>query len=89
MLLKSLLPEELQNIDSGCPHIHHIKPRGMDEGLACIEVIKAGHPHPCVNGMCNSTLRILRAASVHYPTLRKFLHSVYVTGFDKSRLRRT
>ena len=78
--------EELQSIDSGCPHIHHIKPRGMDEGLALTEVIKAGHPHPCGSGMCNSTLRILRAASVHYPVLCKFLHAIYAVRIHHSNV---
>ena len=70
--------EELQNIDSGCPHTHHIRPSGMDESLACTEVTKAGHPLPCASGMCGSKLRILRAASVHYPALRKLLYAVYM-----------
>ena len=70
--------EDLQNMDSDCPHIHHIKARGMDESLACTEVIKAGHPLPCASGMCGSKLRILRAASVHYQALRKLLHAVYM-----------
>ena len=39
--------EELQNINSGCPHFHHIKPTGIDESLAYTEVTKAGHPLPC------------------------------------------
>ena len=56
----------------------HLKPREMDEGLAYNEITKAGHPLPCASGMCNSKLRILRAASVHYPALRKLLHSVYM-----------
>lgn len=71
--------EQLQNIDTGCPHVHHVKPRGMDEGLACTEITKAGHPLPCASDMCNSKLQILRAASVHYPALRKLLHIVYIT----------
>ena len=70
--------EELQNMDSGCPHIHHIKARGMNESLACTEVTKAGHQLPCASGMCGSKLRILRAASVHYQALRKLLHAVYM-----------
>ena len=70
--------EELQNIDNGCPHVHHLKPRGMDDGLACTEISKLGHPLPCSSGMCNSKLRVLCAASVHYPDLRKLLHSVYM-----------
>ena len=67
--------EELQNIDNGCPHVHHLKPRGMDDGLACTEISKLGHSLPCSSGMCNSKLRVLRAVSVHYPALRKLLHS--------------
>lgn len=55
-----------------------MKPRGIDDGLACTEITKAGHPLPCSSGMCNSKLRALRAASVHYPALRKLLHSVYM-----------
>ena len=70
--------EELQNIDHGCPHVHHVKPRRMDDWLACTEISKLGHPLPCSSGMCNSKLRVLRAASVHYPGLRKLLHSVYM-----------
>ena len=70
--------EQLQNIDIGCPHVHHLKPREMDESLACTEITKAGHPLPCASGMCSSKLRVLRAASVHYPALRKLLHAVYM-----------
>ena len=69
--------EELQNIDSGCPHTHHIRPSGMDESLACTEVTKAGHPLPCASGMCGK-LQILHAASVHYPALRKLLYAAYM-----------
>ena len=37
-----------------------------------------GHPIVCYTGdSCTSTLRILRAASTHYPILRRFL--AYVT----------
>ena len=70
--------EQLQNIDIGCPHVHYLKPRGMDEDLACTKITKAGHPLPCASGMCSSKLRILRAASVHYPALCKLLHGVYM-----------
>ena len=70
--------EQLQNIDKGCPHVHYLKPRGMEDGLACTELTKLGHPLPCSSGMCSSKLQVLRAASVHYPALRKFLYSVYM-----------
>ena len=37
-----------------------------------------GHSLPCVTGReCSSELRILRAASTHFPTLRSFLCAVY------------
>ena len=37
-----------------------------------------GHGLPCVTGReCSSELRILRAASTHFPTLRSFLRAVY------------
>ena len=71
--------EQLQNIDTGCPHVHHAKLREMDEGLESTEITKAGHPLPCASGMCSSKLRTLRAASVHYPALRQLLHAVYMT----------
>ena len=68
----------MQNVDNGCPHVHHVKPRGMDESLTSTEITKSGHPLLCASGMCKSKLRILRAASVHYPALRRLLHSVYM-----------
>ena len=61
--------EGLQNIDNCCPHIHHLKPKGMDDGLASTEISKLSHPLPCSSGMCNSKLQVLCAASVHYPAL--------------------
>jgi len=69
------LPEirkQLQNMDSGCPHIHHCKPREMDDccdELAHTELPKLGHPLSCSVGMCHSKLQILQATSVHYPIL--------------------
>ena len=55
----------LQDVDSGCPHKH--------------EADKQGHPLICYeeNSGCTSSLRILRAASPHYPKLRTFLHNIY------------
>ena len=40
---------------------------------------RKGHPLVCFldNSECCSQLRILRAASTHYPVLRKFLHYIY------------
>ena len=54
--------ERLQNLDEGCPYVHHLRPRGMDDGLACTEITKVGHPLPCSSGTCSSKLR---AAYLH------------------------
>ena len=55
----------LQDVDSGCPHKH--------------KADKQGHPLICYeeNSGCTSSLRILRAASPHYPKLRTFLRNIY------------
>ena len=39
----------------------------------------AGHPLPCssIDSMCQSKLRVLRAASPHFPQLRKLLYDLY------------
>ena len=37
-----------------------------------------GHPFPCTVGRCGSQLRIIRAAAVHYPLLRRFLNLLYL-----------
>ena len=70
--------ESLENIDTGCPHGHHVKPHEMHDDMVDIEVVKLGHSLPCTtSGMCHSSLRILRAASVHYSALRSMLYNVY------------
>ena len=55
----------LQNIDSGCPKKY--------------DVDKQSHPLICYeeNSGCTSSLRILRAASPHYPKLHTFLCNMY------------
>ena len=58
--------------DLGCPFVHSTKLVGSTP------VTLKGHPIVCYTGdSCTSTLRILRAASTHFPALRKFL--VHVT----------
>ena len=37
-----------------------------------------GHPLPCTMGRCGSQLRIIRAAAVHYPLLRRYLNLLYL-----------
>jgi len=68
--------EELEMVDGGCPHLHHIKLQSEGDDMA-VELLKLGHPQPCTVGTCQSKLRVLRAASVHYPVLRKLLENVY------------
>ena len=55
----------------GCPFGHYTKLVGT------CPVDLRGHPIVCYSSdLCTSTLRILRAASTHYPILRKFLSHV-------------
>ena len=64
--------EALAKCDLGCPFVHCTKLVGSTP------VALKGHPIVCYTGdSCTSTLRILRAASTHFPVLRKFL--VHVT----------
>ena len=64
--------EALAKCDLGCPFVHSTKLVGSTP------VSLKGHPIVCYTGdSCTSTLRILRAASTHFPVLRKFL--VHVT----------
>ena len=68
--------------DNGCPNAHssksfEISPNN-DIYLDCYAVDCEGHPLVCFNDSnCVSKLRILRAASTHYPLLRNFLHALY------------
>ena len=64
--------EALAKCDLGCPFVHSAKLVGSTP------VALKGHPIVCYTGdSCTSTLRILGAASTHFPVLRKFL--VHVT----------
>ena len=70
---------ELRNIldtcDDGCSNGHYLDLQG--------------HPLVCSleDGGCMSRLRILRAASVHYPVLRKFLSHLYCAIQDHKNIR--
>ena len=63
----------LDTCDEGCPNGHYTKVIGL-----CPVALK-GHPLVCcdVGGGCQSKLRILRAASTHFPLLINFLHDVH------------
>ena len=71
--------EWLQSIENDCPHLHHAKYHNDSNFDDCNEFDdseKQGHPLPCADGTCQSKVRVLRAASVHYANLRKFYCSV-------------
>ena len=72
----------LQVCDDGCLNEHFSKTveasPNNDVYLDCYAVDREGHPLVCFNDSnCVSKLRILRAASTHYPVLRNFLHALY------------
>ena len=68
--------EVLQLLDTGCEHEHYNKPSDIDKEDNELEIRK-GHPLPCASGYCSSWLRMLRAAAVHYPSLRSLLNNIY------------
>ena len=74
--------QALAKCDYGCPYGHYTKCREfmLQDCIDCVgfsTVELKGHPIVCHTGDCSSTLRILRAASTHFPVLRKLLP--YVT----------
>ena len=63
----------LDTCDDGCPNGHYSKVTEFSSvGLK-------SHPLICSSssGGCQSKLRVLRAASTHFPVLRQFLHDVH------------
>ena len=60
--------QTLAKCDLGCPNGHYTK------SVHSLPVGLRGHPIVCDS--CTSTLKILRAASTHFPVLRKFLSLV-------------
>ena len=84
------LRHALETCDDGCPHGHYTKVLElapipvelidtMDDGRLTdyCPVALQGHPLVCSNNNgCQSKLRVLRAASTHYPVLRQFLHQL-------------
>ena len=63
--------QALVKCDLGCPNGHYSKLVGS------LPVDLKGHPIVCYLGnSCTSNLRILRAASTHFPVLRRFLAHV-------------
>ena len=69
----------LLSCDDGCPNTHYSKVVHETDDCGVTDVPRKGHSLLCfVDSNCKSKLRILRSASAHYPTLRSFLHAVYV-----------
>ena len=63
--------QALAKCDMGCPNCHYTKLVGF------LPVDLQGHPIVCYSDhWCTSNLRILRAASTHFPVLRRFLAHV-------------
>ena len=62
--------------DSGCPNQHYtgVETRSFEH----YSVERQGHPLICSNDTgCSSKLRILRAASAHFPVLRALQRNLY------------
>ena len=69
--------------DGGCPNGHYTKVVDDDNSV----VYCKSHPIVCSNdGGCKSKLRILRAASTHYPVLGNLLHHVNDAVRSSSRV---
>ena len=75
----------LDGIDTGCPYLHHRTPFTCkwEQGVRmysqeCTWLLR-GHPLPCAldDSECPSVLRILRAATPHFPCLHEMLKPLY------------
>ena len=79
------LRRALDGIDTGCPYLHHRTPFTCkwEDGVRrysqeCTQPLR-GHPLPCAleDSECPSLLRMLRAATPHYPRLHEMLKPLY------------
>ena len=94
------LRQALDEIDTGCPYLHHRTPFTCkwEEGVRrysqeCTRPLR-GHPLPCAleDSECPSLLRMLRAATPHFPRLHEMLKPLYgaisnnkfITRIDKA-----
>ena len=70
------LRQDLDMCDSGCPNQHYT--RVETRSFEHYSVERQGHPLICSNDTgCSSKLRILRAASAHFPVLRALQTNLY------------
>ena len=70
------LRKALSTMDNGCVNMH-FSYLGLDAEHS-LEL--CGYPIPCASGGCGSILRLVRAASGHYPRLRSFVCELYTAG---------
>ena len=73
--------QALAKCDNGCPNCHYTKCREflLPDFVHCVGFSPELKRHPIVGhtaDSCSSTLKILRAASTHFPVLRKSLPHV-------------
>ena len=70
------LRHDLDMCDSGCPNQHYT--RVETRRFEHYSVERQGHPLICsIDTGCSSKLRILRAASAHFPVLRALQRNLY------------
>ena len=70
------LRQDLDMCDSGCPNQHYT--RVETRRFEHYSVERQGHPLICsIDTGCSSKLRILRAASAHFPVLRALQRNLY------------
>jgi hypothetical protein len=69
-----------------CPNYHYVKRLWDNDTESIVQCL--GHPLICHydDSGCTNVLRILRAASVHYGVLRKFLCQLYVAIRNTSQI---
>ena len=63
----------LDDLDSGCGHVHTGITLKLNSGI----IEQLGHPINCELPECSSPLRVIRAASPHFPVLRAFTRLLY------------
>ena len=63
----------LDGLDSGCGHVHYDVTLKLHSGF----IDQLGHPIYCELPECSSPLRIIRAATPHFPVLRTFTRLLY------------
>ena len=74
----------LQECDKGCPNMHTNKTVELPHKIG---LNRKDHPLICHNdSKCNSKLRIVREASVHFAVLRTFLSALYKARNDHMRV---